>query len=497
MEWKVAYTSHLQEAKQGSTTFAKKAKGMHTATATTSRIRYSPLLMILSYAAVSSSAATFIQFTRNRFQTSLAFDVTENEGPLSPEKLAAFWGEEPLLIRNGFNVNHLFEIDAWPSWETVTQIACEEDANARVIQHIPGDLSSFSLDIGPFDEEKLTGLQGAWTLVVNDVDRFHPPLAEWIDQEFSFVPRWRRDDGQISLAPKSGGIGPHVDNYDVFLIQTTGEREWIIGKEKISVQEEMETLMEGIDVRIIKDWDKRESTSIVVKPGDVLYLPPRVAHCGIALTDDSMTLSVGCRTPSASDLISRVAERLTGSVSPSAVRRFEDLNLLRTDPKNYNTGEITLDAKLQLKKMVTDAMNDFMEHDDQWDSLVGEILTESTRPRELYPLPLADANKGWIEELGVWADPKSAVETVLSGNGSFFRAEGVAFAYTKGKGGMKLFANGESFCIQSNKESTERAVIAIIHESELSAVSLNNDEDIVTLLETLVARGLIYGSAEA
>ena len=469
---------------------------MHTETTTMSKTWHSPLFIILSFAVVSSSAATFIQFTRNRFQTNLAFDVTANQGPLSPDKLALFWGREPLLIRNGFDVDHLFETEAWPSWETVIQIACEEDANARVIKHIPGDLSSFSLDVGPFDKEDLTGLQGAWTLVVNDVDRFHPPLAEWIDQAFSFVPRWRRDDGQISLAPKSGGIGPHVDNYDVFLIQTTGEREWIIGKDKIPVQEEMESLIEGIDVRIIKDWDKRESTRIIVKPGDVLYLPPRVAHCGIALTDDCMTLSVGCRTPSASDLISRVAERLTGSVSPSVVRRFQDVDLLRTDPTKYNTGEITSDAKLQLKKMVIDAMNDFMGHGDQWDILVGEILTESTRPREFYPLPLADANKAWIEELGIWADPKSAVETVLSGNGSFFRAEGVAFAYTKEKGEMKLFANGESFCIQSDKESTERAVIAIINESELSAISLNDDEATVKLLETLVARGLIYGSAE-
>jgi 50S ribosomal protein L16 3-hydroxylase len=439
-----------------------------------------------------SSKAAFHPIAAVRFQTHLGVGIVQ--GPLSPNVLAPFWGRDPLLIRSGFDADNLLETDTWPSWDTITQISFEEDADSRIIKHVPGDFTSFTLDVGPFVPEEFDALHDiCWTLVVNDVDRFHPPLAEWMDQTFSFIPRWRRDDGQVSLATKTGGIGPHCDNYDVFLIQASGEREWIIGKDKITVKEEMESLIEGIDVRILKDWNDRESTRLVLKPGDVLYLPPRVAHCGIALADGSMTLSVGCRTPSASDIISRLAERLTGSVSPTVVRRFEDVDLLLQSGRQ--TGEITPDIKNQMKKLVSDALHTFMEDENQWDSLVGEILTESTRLRYAYPLPLADADPDWIAELGVWGDPKQAVAMVLGGKGAFFRAEGVSFAYSKDESAMRLFANGESFEILSNSPLTEAAVIAIINESELTANTLGDDEFTVGLLEQLVAKGLLYGSA--
>jgi hypothetical protein len=140
-------------------------------------------------------------------------------------------------------------------------------------------------------------------------------------------------------------------------------------------------------------------------------------------------------------------------------------------------------------------MHNFMEDEKQWDSLIGEILTESTRLRYAYPLPLADADPDWIAELGVWGDPKQAVAMVLGGNGVFFRAEGVSFAYSKDQFAMRLFANGESFEILSNSTLTEAAVVAIINESELTASTLGDDEITVGLLEQLVAKGLLYGSA--
>ena len=454
--------------------------------------------LIITQATLADGFMVLHHRTTRFQQTAIrAFAIQTLPGPLTPHIMTPFWGQDPLLIRKGFDSSHLLETQSWPNWDNVLQMACEDDADARIIQHTPGTLSSYILQVGPFDDHLKERLDdcGAWTLVVNDVDRFHPPLAEWMDQEFSFLPRWRRDDGQVSLAPRSGGIGPHVDNYDVFLIQVSGDREWIIGKHKLSVKEEMESLVEGIDVRIIKDWDDREKTRLVLKAGDVLYLPPRVAHCGIALTDDCMTLSVGCRTPSASDLISRLAERLTDSVAPDVVRRFEDIDLLHNLPSNNrHDGEISPDTKKQMKKLVLDAMNNFMEDESQWDTLVGEILTEPTRLRYSYPLPLADADPGWLAELGIWADSKQAVKSVLSGKGSLFRAEGVSFAYSKEGSLIRLFANGECFEVRASISSSEATIVSIINESELTAASLSDDEAISGLLEDLVEKGLLYGS---
>ena len=127
------------------------------------------------------------------------------------------------------------------------------------------------------------------TLVVNDIDRYYPPLADWICTTFHFIPNWRKDDGQISLAERNGGIGPHVDNYDVFLIQMSGTRVWQVGREELSVQKERNALIDGLDVRILKNWGlaSRDRQDLeeepcekmeewIVHPGDLLYLPPRV-----------------------------------------------------------------------------------------------------------------------------------------------------------------------------------------------------------------------------
>eukprot|EP00536_Pseudo-nitzschia_multiseries_P008478 jgi/Psemu1/198185/e_gw1.215.85.1 len=157
----------------------------------------------------------------------------------------------------------------------------------------------------------------ARTLLVNDVDRWYPKLSEWMDRRFngngaqgSVLPaRWRRDDAQISLSYPAGGIGPHVDNYDVFLIQTAGERTWDIlwhddtagGSVRIMNVTKLQLLEQQRFGRV-----RTKLTRLHLRPGDCLYLPPRVLHCGTALKGsrgECMTLSVGCRAPSGLELV--------------------------------------------------------------------------------------------------------------------------------------------------------------------------------------------------
>jgi ribosomal protein L16 Arg81 hydroxylase len=228
------------------------------------------------------------------------------------------WGRNPLLIRGAFKNEahylsqvqitstdvkqpHLFQRNPWPRWEDIKKLASNEDAESRWITHIPKDDTSWNLDLGPFDPDDVDEALSTFdqteptcddsldeiirsTLIVNDVDRFIPTLSDWINENFSFIPNWRRDDGQVSLAHNGGGIGPHVDEYDVFLIQMAGIRRWELGKRFISVVEELEKdfLIQGLDVRIILNWHDEIGKEFILHPGDILYLPPRLAHCGIA-----------------------------------------------------------------------------------------------------------------------------------------------------------------------------------------------------------------------
>jgi 50S ribosomal protein L16 3-hydroxylase len=194
------------------------------------------------------------------------------------------------------------------------------------------------MQLGPFGESELNDLMmgsedgdidtdAKWTLVVNDVDRNVPPLADWMDQEFSFLPRWRRDDAQISLAMRQGGIGPHVDSYDVFLVQSSGQRTWQVGHDKLTVAEEMQALIPDLSVRILQRQNDETSltSTFTLNPGDVLYIPPRYMHCGISDSDDCMTLSVGCRAPSAGELLARAAQvAVESSDLACAVQRYTD-----------------------------------------------------------------------------------------------------------------------------------------------------------------------------
>ena len=163
----------------------------------------------------------------------------------------------------------------------------------RVISHKPGHDDSYELEWGPLSDDEVE----EWisladdtstdpikrTLVVNDIDRFYPPLADWIHDNFNFLPNWRMDDGQISLAEELGGIGPHVDNYDVFLIQMSGRRRWQVGCNELSVKMEMDRSIPDIDVRILNDWGvNAEFEEWILNPGDILYLPPRIGKSIVA-----------------------------------------------------------------------------------------------------------------------------------------------------------------------------------------------------------------------
>lgn len=483
--------------------------------------------------------------------TNIKSNTVNDDGHLFNAELfsaSKAWGRRPFLLRNAFDADKLMILDddssmqeadddddndgefgPWPSWHDVVDIATDEDAESRIISHIPGDYSTFDIEWGALSDAKFD----AWlsketaaeaitnqeaeharkeTLVVNDIDRFHPPLADWIYDTFDFIPNWRMDDGQISLAEVSGGIGPHVDNYDVFLIQMNGSRTWQVGKRKIDATEERDRLIDGIDVRVLSDWkyehgvDNTNVEEWVLNPGDMLYLPPRVPHCGIALSAGCMTLSVGCRAPSVSDLVSRLAERFSNSVEDFAVRRYTDDDLLDDDDDgssdNFSPGEITAKAKEDAKHLVLNALQNMIDDDSVWDEFFGRYVTEPKRLRNNYPIPLEDDDE---------CDGPT-VQDVLNGCGMLYHAEGICFSYSEvtseGLSGTtttiyRLFVNGEMWESDSVDDGILYETLAnnrMLDESVLLVLaSIKNDvirEKNIEFLEELVSIGLLYCSEE-
>ena len=206
------------------------------------------------------------------------------------EFLRDYWQKKPLLVRQAIR-----KFDGLLDPRQLIALACTEDVQARLVTQRRG---KFELRQGPFGAQdfahpgKNKGGKAKWTVLVQGVNH-HLPEAAALLKNFSFIPHARLDDLMVSYAPKGGGVGPHFDSYDVFLLQGTGHRRW-----QISSQSDR-SLVAGAPLRILSDF--RIEQEWVLEAGDMLYLPPHYAHNGIA-EDDCMTYSIGFRTPAYQEL---------------------------------------------------------------------------------------------------------------------------------------------------------------------------------------------------
>ncbi len=195
-------------------------------------------------------------------------------GDISVETfIAEYWHKKPLLVRQAFNN---MSLPVTP--DELAGLACEEGVESRLLVETPST-GDWQLRHGPFAETLFTELpKDHWTLLVQAVDHWVPEAADFVEQ-FRFIPSWRMDDLMVSYAAKGGGVGPHYDNYDVFLVQAEGQRRWEIG----GCYDEDSEFLADKPVRILKHWQPQQSW--VLNPGDMLYLPPRVGHNGVAESD--------------------------------------------------------------------------------------------------------------------------------------------------------------------------------------------------------------------
>ena len=254
------------------------------------------------------------------------------------EFMRDYWQKKPLLVRQAVPG---FESPISP--DELAGLALEEEVESRlVIEH--GE-RPWELRRGPFAEDTFATLpERDWTLLVQAVDQFVPEVAELLEQ-FKFLPKWRIDDVMISFAAPGGGVGPHFDNYDVFLLQGFGKRRWQIGQ----MCDSDSPLLAHADLKILAEFAKTEEW--VLEPGDMLYLPPLLAHCGTA-EDDCMTYSVGFRAPSAAEVLTHFTDFL-GQFLPDE-ERYSDADAQPTDDPT----QIQRDALDRLKALLNEHMSD-------------------------------------------------------------------------------------------------------------------------------------------
>ncbi len=334
--------------------------------------------------------------------------------------LRDYWQKCPLLIRGAIP-----DFQSPISPDELAGLCCEEDVESRLILE-QASPSPWCVEHGPLEEKRFSTLpETHWTLLVQECNRYVPELAELLTQ-FNFIPNWRVDDIMASYAPAQGSVGPHVDQYDVFLLQAFGSRRWQISQQTVNAGNQLP----GLDLCILRDFIVSEEW--ILQPGDMLYLPPGVAHHGVAL-EDCITLSIGFRAPSHAGLLSGFVDHVAARLGPD--QRYNDPDLA----PQKEPAEISSTALAQVRDILRKILSD----DAAIDHWFGEFITEAKNTQ-----PDSVEN----ETLSPQQFLKKFEQT-----GILFRNEELRFAFTRQHHSATLFIDGHAFPL-----SAELAFAAVL-----------------------------------
>lgn len=379
-------------------------------------------------------------------------------GGLSPaEFLRRHWQKRPLLVRGAFP-----GLRTPLSPEELAGLACEEGVTSRLVLE-RGGCRPWELRHGPFSEEDFTRLpQSHWTLLVNNVEKHLPELYALI-APFRFIPDWRIDDLMISYAVPGGSVGPHVDDYDVFLIQLHGRRRWEITHRPILEED----LLEGPELRILKRFSPQASW--VLEPGDMLYLPPRFGHHGVAV-DACMTASVGFRAPSHRELLSAFLEWRVAELDPR--HRYADADL----KPQANPAEIGPETLARIGDILRTQLSTDPDGLLRW---LGCFLTEPKA--ELNELYAANPAYG----------PEQLREALAAGP-ALARSPAARLAFAEGKDRLWCYADGEAYPLPKALRPVVEHLCAERSPRADRLLEACAQREFLDLLHALWERGILY-----
>lgn len=328
------------------------------------------------------------------------------------EFLTHYWQKKPLVLRKA-----LPEFQNPLTADELAGLALEDEVESRLVWETQGEAPNWHLQRGPFSEKDFANLPAShWTLLVQGVDRLIPEVYELLNH-FDFIPQWRIDDIMISFAALSGSVGPHYDNYDVFLYQAQGRREWRL----TTAQCKPENYLENLELRIMRDFPVEET--LILEEGDMLYLPPHVGHYGISLSKSCMTYSFGYRSYQAQELWDSLGDYA------SEKQAFTDLYQDPDWSKLPNSSELNVEACKNAQTLLLQ----LLQKDAFMQSWFGCFATrlDPEAERQL-PMPLAD------DEL---VDIDLFVQDIKAGL-ILNRHPSCRFAYQVVEGKLCLYLNG-------------------------------------------------------
>jgi len=373
-------------------------------------------------------------------------------GNLSPEEfMSEYWQKKPLLIRQAFP-NFKSPITA----DELAGLACDEDVNSRIVMEKDGEHPWFPI-FGPMDDEIYSSMpETHWSLIVNDLEKYLPELS-WIIDRFRFVPEWRLDDLMVSYAADQGSVGPHIDLYDVFILQGQGQRRWHISTKPSTEGNQIKET----PLRIQKDFQAEEEW--IVEPGDMLYLPPGVSHHGVSL-GESLSYSIGFRATSHADIVNEFIGYITQNLSPK---------LAYQDP-DQTVQEYSNEIKPDALKRVTEIFKEYLKPDhpelQRW---FGRFVSDTKA--DVMTEPEEEINS--IEEL-----------KQLSKTGKLNRHPASRFAFTQNANNTLLFIDGEDYEVDTefSKALCAQRQLKI---DEITDIASQNE---LSLMVELYNQGKIY-----
>lgn len=355
--------------------------------------------------------------------------------------LEQFWQKQHLFI--GKAIPHYKPpLDA----DDLAGLSLEEEAESRIfIQHSEQE---WEVQHGPFAEDHYSTLpEKNWTLLVQAVDHWLFEIND-LKQCFRFIPDWRIDDIMISYASEGGGVGPHYDQYDVFLLQAAGTRRWKIGQDCDSST----PLVDSDVIKQIQHFE--EKAEYLCKPGDILYVPPGCAHWGISESDDCMTISIGFRAPSHEQIIAQACDDTASQLDDDLRYKDEQLSA-QSHPAKIETHVVE-----QLKQIISQ----HLLNDTALVKSFGKLMTQVKYP-----------------------DTFSIYECETS---QLIRRSDARLAYFVVGDDILLFANGE--CMYCPQEQ-ELFIQYLADTEEIDCEELEEDQQ--KLVEALINLG-VYQDAE-
>jgi 50S ribosomal protein L16 3-hydroxylase len=369
--------------------------------------------------------------------------------------LSQQWQQTPLLIRQALD-----NTEALISPDELAGLACEAEMESRLVSY---QQRQWQLRHGPFDAGDFAQLPAShWTLLVQAVDHASPAIAGLMEY-FRFIPNWRLDDIMVSYAADEGSVGPHYDNYDVFLVQTSGQREWQLGQR---CDQHSPRLLHP-ELLLLEHFECQQR--YLLSAGDILYIPPGYSHWGIAKGGDCITCSVGFRAPAVGDIVAEFANYLASSSDPA--NRFTD-----ADPQwQANPGEITASAIEQLSQLITQAV----DNPTALAKWFGEYMTQ----------PKYDADI--IEP----TEKAQSVQAQLGRDTPVKRDPGSRFAYNNDPhmpGTTHLFINGQYHELDSKQHALAQLLCGQVSFDASELLGWIQRADTQVLLLDLFATGCLY-----